>query len=110
MGIEDYRQPTEDDPITKARRVGMLRFALPTDCAGGQKFKRIAIHGLPTLPRDGKFAEYFPQNHGGRAFYGTARRHASAAKNLALPQEKNACLQFAARLAGAVNVRRGSFR
>jgi hypothetical protein len=31
-------------------------------------------------------------------------------KNPALPQEKNACLQFAARFAGAVNVRRGSFR
>jgi hypothetical protein len=30
-------------------------------------------------------------------------------KNLALPHEKIACLQFAARLASAVNVRRGAF-
>jgi hypothetical protein len=33
----------------------------------------------------------------------------SPRKNLALPHEKIACLQFAARLAGRVNVRRGSF-
>jgi hypothetical protein len=32
------------------------------------KFKRIVIHGLPTLRRDGELAEYFPQNHGGARF------------------------------------------
>jgi hypothetical protein len=48
--------------------------------AGGQKLKRIAIHGPPTLPRRGKSAEYFPQNHGNRVFHGTAPRHAFAAK------------------------------
>jgi hypothetical protein len=52
------------------------------------KFKRIVIHGPPTLPRDGELVKYFSQNHGVRIFHGTARRHAFAAKNLALPQEK----------------------
>jgi len=33
----------------------------------------------------------------------------SPRKNLALPHEKIACLQFATRLEGRVNVRRGSF-
>jgi hypothetical protein len=68
--------------------VGTLRFAHPTGAAGGQKFKRIAIHGLPTLPHEGKSAEYFPQNHGNRVFNGTARRHAFAVKKPRLPQEK----------------------
>jgi hypothetical protein len=58
--------------------VGTLRFAHPTDSA--------VWH---TLPRDGKSAEYFPQNHGGRVFHGTARRHASAAKKHALCRKKN---------------------
>jgi hypothetical protein len=75
----------------------------------GQQFKRIVIHGLPTLPRRGKLTEYFPQNHGGRVFHGTARRHASAAKKPRLAVTKIARLQFAARLIGRVNVRRGSF-
>jgi hypothetical protein len=52
--------------------------------------------------------EYFPQNHGGRVFHGTARRHASAVKKPRLAARKIACLQFAARLVSAVNVRRGS--
>jgi hypothetical protein len=41
-----------------------------------------------TLPRRGKSAEYFPQKHGIGVFRGTPRRHAFAAKNPALPQEK----------------------
>jgi hypothetical protein len=49
--------------------VGTLRFAHPTDLTVSQ-----------TLPRRGKSAEYFPQNHGGRVFTGDTRRHASAAK------------------------------
>jgi hypothetical protein len=53
------------------------------------KFKRIVIHGLPTLPRRGKSAEYLPQNHGGRVFRGTARRHASAAKKYLLCRKNN---------------------
>jgi hypothetical protein len=73
------------------------------------KFKRIVIHGLPTLPRDGELTEYFPQNHGDRVFHGTAYRHVSAAKKPRLAARKIACLQFAARLASAVNVRRGAF-
>ena len=44
--------------------------------------------GLPTLPRDGEFAEYFPQNHGGRGFHGTARRPGSAAKKPRLAARK----------------------
>jgi hypothetical protein len=52
------------------------------------QFKRIVIHGLPTLPRHGKSAEYFPQNHGGRVFPGTARRHAFAAKKPRLAARK----------------------
>jgi hypothetical protein len=44
---------------------------------------------LPTLPRRGKFTEYFPPKHGGRGFTAAAPRHASAAKKiLPLPQEK----------------------
>jgi hypothetical protein len=73
------------------------------------KFKRIVIHGLQTLPRGGKLTEYFPQNRGSRVFRGTARRHAFAAKKTCLAARKIACLQFAARLVSAVNVRRGSF-
>jgi hypothetical protein len=90
------------------RMAGTLRFAHPTDSAG-VSYLSIVIHGPPTLPCDGKSAEYFPQNHGGLAFHGTARRHASAAKKPRLAARKIACLQFAARLAGAVNVRHGSF-
>jgi hypothetical protein len=52
-------------------------------------FTRIVIHGLPTLPRGGKSTEYFPQNHGGRVFDGTARRHVSAAKKYPLCRKKN---------------------
>jgi hypothetical protein len=74
-----------------------------------QKFKRIAIHGLPTLPRGGKCAETFPQNHGGRVFTELLAAMHPPRKNLTLPQEKNACRQFAARLAGRVDVRRGWF-
>ena len=87
------------------------RFALPTlrTPLVWHKLKWIVIHGPLTLPRRGKSGEFFPQNHGGRVFYGTARRHASAAKKTHLAARKIACLQFAARLAGAVNVRRGSF-
>jgi hypothetical protein len=32
------------------------------------KLKWIAVPGLTTLPRRGKSAEYFPQNHGNRVF------------------------------------------
>jgi len=69
----------------------------------------IVIHGLPTLPRDGKSAEYFSRNRGERVFHGSARRHAFAVKKPRLAARKIACLQFAARLASAVNVRRGAF-
>jgi hypothetical protein len=54
-----------------------------------RKFKRIAIPGLLTLPRDGKSAEYFPQNYGGGVFRRTPRRHASAAKKYLLCRKKN---------------------
>jgi hypothetical protein len=53
-----------------------------------QKFKRIVSQAWPTLPRRGKFAEYFPPNHGGRVFHRTARRHAFAAKKPRLAARK----------------------
>jgi hypothetical protein len=43
---------------------------------------------VATLPRHGKSAEYFPQNHGNRAFRGTARRHAFAVKKPRLAARK----------------------
>jgi hypothetical protein len=46
------------------------------------------MHGLPTLPPGGKSAEYFPQNHGGRVFHATARRHAFAVKKPRLAARK----------------------
>jgi hypothetical protein len=57
--------------------VGTLRFAHSADSAASY-----------TLPRDGELTEYFPQNHGGRVFRGSAGRHVFAAKNPALPHEK----------------------
>jgi hypothetical protein len=59
--------------------VGTLRFARPTDYDSA---------GVATLPRDGELTEYFPQNHGGGVFHGTARRHASAAKKPRLAATK----------------------
>jgi hypothetical protein len=50
--------------------------------------KWIVIHGLLTLPRDGKSAEYFSQNHGGRVFCVTVRCHAFAAKKPCLAARK----------------------
>jgi hypothetical protein len=60
-----------------------------------QKFKRIVIHGLPTLPRDGEFTEYFPRNHDGRVFHGAAGRHAFAAKKPRLAARKIAQIPVA---------------
>jgi hypothetical protein len=76
------------DAVSCERMVGALRFAHSTDSAGGHKFKRIVIHGPPTLPHEGKSAEYFSRNHGKRVFHGTARRHASAAKKPRLAATK----------------------
>jgi hypothetical protein len=52
----------------------------------------------PTLPRRGKFAEYFPQNLGSRGFYGVARRHVSAAKKHSPGRKKIARILAAASL------------
>jgi hypothetical protein len=49
----------------------------------------------PTLPRRGKSAEYFPQNHGGRVFHATARRHAFAVKKPRLVARKIARIPVA---------------
>jgi hypothetical protein len=75
-----------------------------------RKLKWIAIPGLPTSPHGGESTEYFPQNQGNCVFTELLAAMHPPRKNPALPQEKNACLQFAARLAVAANVRRGSFR
>jgi hypothetical protein len=48
-----------------------------------------------TLPRDGKSAEYFPQNYGTCVFRGTARRHASAAKKPRLAARKISLIPIA---------------
>jgi hypothetical protein len=69
--------------------VGTLRLPTLRTQLARHKSKRIVIHGLPTLPRRGKSAEYFPQNHGERVFHGTARRHAPAAKKYLLCRKKN---------------------
>jgi hypothetical protein len=60
-----------------------------------QKFKGIVIPASPTLPRGGKSAEYFPQNHGKRAFQGSARRHAFAVKKPRLAARKIARIPVA---------------
>jgi hypothetical protein len=57
--------------------------------------KRIAIHGLPTLPRDGELTEYFPPNHGNPCFRGRARRHAFAVKKPRLAARKIAQIPVA---------------
>jgi hypothetical protein len=78
--------------------VGTLRFAHPTDS-----------RQCHTLPRRGKLTEYFPQNHGGRVFTELLAATHPPRKNTHSAARKIGCLQFAARLVGAVNVRRGSF-
>jgi hypothetical protein len=64
------------DAVSYERMVGTLRFAHPLRTPSR------------TLPRRVKFAEYFPQNHGGRVFHGTAHRHAFAAKKPRLAARK----------------------
>lgn len=76
------------------RRVGAprTRFRAPTG------FAHPTDSETPTLPRRGKSAEYFPQNHGGWVFRRTARRHAFAAKKPCLAARKNCAHSVASSL------------
>jgi hypothetical protein len=70
-------------------------FAHPTDSTGVASSNGLLSTAPPTLPRDGKLTEYFPQKHGGRVFCGTARRHAFAAKKPRLAARKIAQIPVA---------------
>jgi hypothetical protein len=52
---------------------------------------KIKVRSASTLPRCGKFAEYFPPNHGGRVFQRVARCHGFA---IGLPQDSQVELMF----------------
>jgi hypothetical protein len=60
----------------------------PTDSTGAKSSNGLLSTACQPLPRYGKYAEYFPQNHGNRVFRGTAPRHAFAAKKPSLAARK----------------------